>query len=98
MENSIIIFFLKPSLRDDLAPVYNTYSVPTHQHQPPVSYQTSSCSDDVTYRMRPDTSAVNNRSYNKFGNLQWSWTDFTRDNRRSSKTSIKLFSDVKTVF
>ena len=60
-----------------------SYTMPSYiSYQPyqPQSYH-SSISDDLTIRMRPDTESILNRSYNKYGPLNWSWTDFTQSQR-----------------
>ena len=53
------------------------------------SYRTNP-NDDLTYRMRPDTSGVTNRTYNKYGPLNWSWTDFTVKQGSSKRVWLKV--------
>lgn len=76
-------------LQDDFAPLVGLsagHYAPSYSYQPLSDYYASAASsqtfsqaqDDLTYRMRPDTNSVLNRTYNSYGPLQWSWKDFTQ--------------------
>ena len=74
-------------LQDDIPSLVSlsaAHYAPSYSYQPQSDYYASAASsqahgqDDLTYRMRPDTNSVLNRTYNSYGPLQWSWKDFTQ--------------------
>ena len=76
-------------LQDDIPSLVTlsaAHYAPSYSYQPLSDYYASAAScqalshgqDDLTYRMRPDTNSVLNRTYNSYGPLQWSWKDFTQ--------------------
>ena len=67
-------------------PSSSSWSTPLMQDNPQFQPASSSWSspfmqDDMTFRMRPNTDSIMNRSYDRYGPLQWSWKDFSNYSR-----------------
>lgn len=76
-------------LQDDIPPIVGLsagHYAPSYSYQPLSDYYASAASsqglsqgqDDLTYRMRPNTSNVLTRNYSQYGPLSWSWKDFAQ--------------------
>ena len=91
-------------LQDDVPPLVGfttPHYSPNYSYHPLSDYYASAApsqgyshvSDDMTYRLRPDTNNILNRTYNKYGPINWSWKNFTDSQRAGIHIYIHQFKN-----